>query len=324
MSDSGTRVGLLDPSRRTRNIGDHVIVESVLREVPELKAARRIASHDFPGLREAKGMRASRVLVFAGTNVLGPDMWRHRQFPSIGVLSLLMRRKTAYLGVGWGAPAEKFDTVTARLLRSSMLPGLPIGVRDTYTLERLRASDVPARFIACPTTWSLPAELPSWDGITEVVTTVTDYRPDAEADNALLRELSRRFSRVIIWLQGANDGAYVKSLDLPQNVEVDAESTLEHLGSILDGKGYLGTRLHGGIHALQQRRPTGIVAVDHRATSLGRDIGLPVTERRADIAPGLDDVIGAAAAGRRIQLPKTAIEEWTGALREALIRADGA
>ena len=42
---------------------------------------------------------------------------------------------------------------------------------------------------------------------------------------------------------------------------------------------YVGTRLHGGIHALNYGIRTIIVSVDNRAAEMGRDLGLPILER---------------------------------------------
>ena len=42
---------------------------------------------------------------------------------------------------------------------------------------------------------------------------------------------------------------------------------------------YVGTRLHGGIHALNHGVRTILVSVDNRAAELGRDIHLPVLDR---------------------------------------------
>ena len=42
---------------------------------------------------------------------------------------------------------------------------------------------------------------------------------------------------------------------------------------------YVGTRLHAGIHALNHKIRCIILAVDNRATEMGRDVNLPVIQR---------------------------------------------
>ncbi|MBE9091821.1 hypothetical protein IQ232_19440 [Microcystis aeruginosa LEGE 11464] len=42
---------------------------------------------------------------------------------------------------------------------------------------------------------------------------------------------------------------------------------------------YVGTRLHGGIRALQNSRRAFIIAVDNRALEISKDTQLPVTHR---------------------------------------------
>lgn len=43
---------------------------------------------------------------------------------------------------------------------------------------------------------------------------------------------------------------------------------------------YVGTRLHAGIHALNHKVRSIIIAVDNRATEMGKDINLPILQRQ--------------------------------------------
>ena len=42
---------------------------------------------------------------------------------------------------------------------------------------------------------------------------------------------------------------------------------------------FIGTRLHGGIRALQHKRRSIIIGIDNRATELNRDFNLPVVNQ---------------------------------------------
>jgi hypothetical protein len=69
----------------------------------------------------------------------------------------------------------------------------------------------------------------------------------------------------------------------------------------------VGSRLHGGIRALQRGRRAQIMAIDNRAREIARDTGLSVLER--------DDLAGLRRwienpAPLRLELPRQAIAEW--------------
>jgi polysaccharide pyruvyl transferase WcaK-like protein len=70
------------------------------------------------------------------------------------------------------------------------------------------------------------------------------------------------------------------------------DPSIEALDDLLRSEGvdFVGTRLHGGIRALQHKRRTIIIAVDNRATEIGRDINLPIVQRTS-IAQQLENRI---------------------------------
>ncbi|TOG81065.1 capsular biosynthesis protein, partial [Vibrio parahaemolyticus] len=47
---------------------------------------------------------------------------------------------------------------------------------------------------------------------------------------------------------------------------------------------YIGTRLHGGVRALQKKVRTLILAIDNRAWEKKKDFNLPVVERNDEVA----------------------------------------
>ena len=113
-----------------------------------------------------------------------------------------------------------------------------------------------------------------------VVTTITDYRRDPERDSQMIAILSRNYDHVYLWLQGRHDEEYLQTLDVPANLST-IPSSLEAYEEVLrkGGVDYVGTRLHAGIHALNYKIRSIILAVDNRATEMGRDMNLPVIQR---------------------------------------------
>ena len=107
----------------------------------------------------------------------------------------------------------------------------------------------------------------------------------------MLAILSRNYDHVYLWLQGQHDEEYLRTLSTPANLTT-IPANLEAYEAVLrkGGVDYVGTRLHAGIHALNHKIRSIILAVDNRATEMGRDINLPVIQR-SDIGDILEERI---------------------------------
>lgn len=116
----------------------------------------------------------------------------------------------------------------------------------------------------------------------EVVMTLTDYSQEAQVDRQLLEVLKRSYRRVYLWCQGSGDYEYYTSIANLNEVKMIPPG-LRAYDDLLNDRSvsldYVGTRLHGGIRALQHKRRTLIIGVDHRALEKGRDFNLPVLKR---------------------------------------------
>ena len=73
---------------------------------------------------------------------------------------------------------------------------------------------------------------------------------------------------------------------------------------------YVGTRLHAGIHALNNKVRSIIIAIDNRAIEMGKDFKLPVLER-TNIELYLREQINSSDS-IVLELPWDKIEEWKG------------
>jgi hypothetical protein len=113
------------------------------------------------------------------------------------------------------------------------------------------------------------------------------------------------------------DYDYLRRFD-GSGIEV-IKPTLQGYTAVLAGEDidYVGTRLHGGIRALQMGRRTLVIGVDNRGVEIHRDTGLPMVPR-ADMAAIERWIEGDAAT--EISLPWSTIEQWRdqfGAVRAA-------
>jgi polysaccharide pyruvyl transferase WcaK-like protein len=124
----------------------------------------------------------------------------------------------------------------------------------------------------------------------------------------MLNILSKKYRKVFLWLQGVNDFNYAHLLNLPTNLEL-VNPNLEDYDTLLETQDidYVGTRLHAGIRALQKKRRTIILAVDHRALEKKKDFNLTVLDRNdIHLLEGMiDDTFKTD-----IQLPLENIQTW--------------
>ena len=285
--DRGTVI-CFDPSLETDNLGDEIIMRYCLRELENLFPEGRfdhIPTHVLPTREEAVLAERTKYKFVCGTNLLTSQIEHHwRWILPEGFRGKRNFRNVILLGCGWGEYQEDCSGYTKMIYRSMLNPSVMHSVRDQYTLEKLRRSGIRNVLnTGCPTTWGLTAEhcrtIPKGKADT-VVTTVTDYRPDPTRDQEMLDILSRNYERILLWPQGKGDADYLKKLSLPRNLQILPGNLAAYEEYLARGNvDYVGTRLHGGIHALNHGVRTILVSVDNRAAELGRDIHLPVLDR---------------------------------------------
>lgn len=314
MEHKKSLVALLDTSVATRNLGDHVIMSAVRRELSELLPDSLLVSlptHLSVGVPGYKLLRKAEFAVVGGTNLLTSNMLTNRQW-KVGIADALFQRNFVLMGVGWWGYQRAPDSYTRALYRALLSSDIPQSVRDNYTRTHLIASGV-AKVIntGCPTMWRLSAShcknVPRGRG-NAVVVTLTDYRPDISRDRELLTQLRASYSKVYFWPQGLNDLAYLQQVGAAE-VQVIG-SSLACLDAILssdESLDYVGTRLHAGVRALQHSRRTLIVGVDNRASEISRDTGLRVIP--SDAVGRLTDELKSNWA-TNLSLPWSEIERW--------------
>src|SRR5262249_49925585 len=115
------------------------------------------------------------------------------------------------------------------------------------------------------------------------------------------------YQAVFFFGQQPGDFQYLQQLDVG-SVNILSPS-LEAYDRFLteEATDYVGTRLHGGIFALQHGRRALIIEVDNRAAEITKDPGLPVFARQD--GEGLVRWIGGSQP-TSIQLPAAAIALW--------------
>ena len=138
---------------------------------------------------------------------------------------------------------------------------------------------------------------------------MTNYNISTEKDEKLLEILCNQYSEVYVWLQAVEDWEYLKCLKFKDNVKIIPPG-LAAYDRFLENNNtdYIGTRLHGGIRALNHMKRSLILAVDNRAIEISKDTNLPVI-RRDNVENQLETWLSNPYE-TQISLPVQNIEAW--------------
>ena len=286
----------------TDNLGDHIIMKyctDILNELFPEGDFIDVSTHVLPTAEQEAQVRKTKLKFLCGTNM----MTSHVEEYWYWILPDGLRRKLAYrnvilLGVGWKKYEDPCSDYTRMIYQCLLAPDVIHSVRDQYSEDMLRKAGIKNVInTGCPTMWKLTPEfcrtIPT-EKAKSVITTVTDYRRDAEQDNKLLEILSRNYEHVYLWLQGKCDAEYLSTLSVPGNLTTIPASLEAYEQMLQSGEvDYVGTRLHAGIHALNHRVRSLIIAVDNRAVEIARDTNLPILPR-ASLPEGLEPWIVSA------------------------------
>lgn len=310
---------LFDPSIDSRNMGDSIISYYCSRALSEILAAKdvlRVPTHTLPTKNQLADIALAGEKIVCGTNLITPhfEEFSNWKMPN----NLEGYRDIVTLGVGWGYYCDEISKIS-RFVYRTILSGKRLhSVRDGYTERKFREMGITNVVnTGCPTLWGLTPEhcaLIPQKKASRVITTLTDYDRNPEADRLMLDILKRNYEQVFVWLQGTEDFSYLRSLIDPGSVQI-IERDLEQYTRALDmgDVDYVGTRLHAGIHAMNRGVRSIILAVDNRAAEMGRDFHLPVIQR-SNICGKLPERIASTWA-TNIVLPSDAIHQWKAQFR---------
>jgi hypothetical protein len=313
-STGNSRLCVFDTAIATDNLGDHIIMDAVWDVIHSIfgpgAQTTRIATHLMMPPETYRRLSQFDVGIVGGTNILKSHMfiranWRLR------LRDMFFLKNVVLLGVGWQQYQGPVDILSRALFKRILSNKFMHSVRDEYTLDHMRGQVNRVEYTACPTLWPLTdqrcAAVPTSKARSAIVS-LTYYRPDP-ADTALIRLLLQEYATVHFWCQMAKDLDYLNSLSLglplPVIADVDGYNSLLATGSV----DVIGTRLHGGIRALQYGRRALILTVDNRATELAKKTNIPVVDRR-DLG-SIKNWIGSSPAVS-ITLPWDAINAWKG------------
>lgn len=317
-SNSVLKIAVLDTSVTSMNLGDQIIMEAtrgVLHELFPNAFYVNLPTHEFLLWESYRVLKDCDYVFVGGSNLLKSKMlWRNQW--KISPFDFFMRKNCILVGCGWWHYQAQPDLYSRYLLRRILSNRYLHSLRDDYSREQLQAAGISnARNTSCVTMWKLDAahcERIPREKAPRAITTLTGYYADPEVDRAVIELLLKHYEEVVLWVQQPEDFAYGVNLGggRIKFIAPNLASYTEFLRS--NHVDYIGSRLHGGIRALQTGKRSLILAVDNRAVEISRDTQLPVTRR--DNVAAIEHWI-TTPAPTRLQLPDLAIAEWLAQFR---------
>jgi polysaccharide pyruvyl transferase WcaK-like protein len=275
------------------------------------------ASEPF-GKTSIQNFKKSDYIFFGGTNALTSNINKEK-YIGFSIFNLIHFNRLLLLGVGWWQYQDKPNYFTKIFLKRALDSSLLHSVRDSYTQNMLSSIGIDNVLnTSCPSTWNLTNEHCSQISKSQsdsVVFTITDYNKDLKADSRFINHIQNHYKEIFFWPQGLGDLNYFYKLNLLNKINIKIlKPNLESFDSLLRSKkiDYIGTRLHAGIRALQNKSRALILAIDNRALEIAKDIQLDISERG-----NLNKVSNFIenSSPSLIKIPSSEIEKWKNQFR---------
>lgn len=307
-------ISYFDTSISSLNVGDEIINDSGKKIVNNIFEKQQILisnTHNGISGKIICDVNDTNKRIVCGTNLLDSNLSRGLGCWNIGWLDALRIKPLILMGVGWSAYSRKPSLLNRLFYRTLFKNDVIHSVRDEYTKKMLMTTGVLNVInTGCPTTWEFTREfckdIPRTKSNT-VVFTLTDYSVDIENDLALIKILLKLYDHVYFWPQGSGDFEYFQSLGV-SDVKIIPPKLNAYDEFLNNETDFVGTRLHGGIRALQRKRRTLIISIDNRAREKAKDINLPILER-SNIKGELESLL-MSDFSTDIRIDTEAINKW--------------
>lgn len=273
---------LFDTSIGTQNKGDEIIMESVRREITSILKGNFVYNFpthlvSFPFGHQITSTKARMVAgadykFICGTNLFWTHMLRPNPLLNVNMMNYKPLRGSVLLGVGYDIEhcSDRFDLYSKRLWKKILSADYVHSTRDNKTKEYLEQLGLRAVNTACPTLWALTPEhcktIPSKKADKVVFTLSSTGGIHKENNQKVIDILFKNYKEVYFWAQTFEGYLMLKSYDKFDKIKL-IESDLNAYRSFLQNNevDYIGTRLHGGVFAMQNGKRTINLSVDHRA-----------------------------------------------------------
>lgn len=287
---------MFDPSVGSFNLGDNIISKSVnyeMRSIFENYFCFRFSTH-LPNyeLWQMNKRNERYVIVrnadlkfICGTNIISANLLNPWPNFNLNCFNKKIFRNSVLVAAGSvGALSSKINSYTKSLYKYILSDDFVHSTRDEKTKKFIESLGKKAVNTGCATMWRLTDEfcriIPCKKS-ESVVFTLTNDQSDIKYDAKLIELLKRNYRKVYFCPQSAGDIKYFNSLKTSKN---DIEILPPDIDCISDfyennNVDYVGTRLHGGIFAMQNRKRSIILSVDNRAEDISSTYNINCIKR---------------------------------------------
>lgn len=284
-------ISILDTDITSSNLGNEIIMESVNGVLNELffdDFFIRIQCTDLIGGMSKKYISLSDFSFIGGSNLLTSEMNVYKQI-GFKMLDSFKINEMILFGVGWWQYQKEPNLFTKIFLKNLLSTKNIHSVRDCYSEQKLKKLGITNVLnTSCPSTWGLTkihcAQIPKKKS-ENVVFTLTDYNLDYQNDENLINLIKAHYENIYFWPQGLNDIKYLDSLKINDHNRINIlPPKLKAFDNLLKNNDidYIGTRLHGGIRAMQMKKRALIISIDNRASEISSDIGINIAARGSE------------------------------------------
>lgn len=272
-------ISLMDTSISDYNLGNQIIMESVYNQIDTIFPDKFIFKIPYMEINKhtIEIIQRSDYCFFGGTNSLCSELNKYSQW-GIDKYNYKKIKNFILFGVGWWQYQNKINIFTSKTLRKLLQNNFLHSVRDSYTEFKLKSIGIHNIInTGCPTIWELTNYEIKNNLSDSVIVSITDYNQNPERDKKWLSLLKNQYRYFYLWIQGENDLKYFKDNNFISDIKIISPK-LDIFNNILDNEDidYIGTRLHGGIKALQKKKRTYIIGIDNRSIEMQKDFNIPV------------------------------------------------
>lgn len=219
----------------------------------------------------------------AGTNCLTDDLKKHPQWV-INKFNKKLYKDCILVGVGRISDYEMPTNYSQKIYKDILSKNFKHSVRDEGTKMVLERMGLKAINTGCPTLWGFTpekcAKIPKKKAKNAIIS-VSGYNEqrNEEKDQQMIDIVNKNYDTVYAWIQTAVDEDYLMHFKGVKNIKCIYSLNKFKETILLDNVDYIGTRLHGGIFAMQNECRSIIISIDERARGFHQTNNIPILER---------------------------------------------
>ena len=273
-------IGLIVPDVCTFNIGDLIIsknIEKIIHDIFPNHFQIKIPMYNCTDKKIKEIIRKSEYIFLCGTGILTNQLYH---WP---VKINDYNKNVILMGLGWNSYENKSMRKKQKKKYNSILSNKFIhSLRDSYTENKIKQElNISTINTTCPSLWNLNIDNIERKKSKNVLFSLHYSKGNSKYSIKMLEMLGKNYEKIYFYAQSPYDydllEKVIKKSKLLKAVNIIKPNIIS-LNQFIKNKNfdYIGQRLHGGVHCLNNGKRAFIFGVDNRAIEIHKDINLPV------------------------------------------------